>query len=105
MSLTGQTPDGKKRQVDIAYIARAGFPAHSAEYVASKKAQGHGMRNLNDEASGMISTGYPAPMANGGQLNPAFSLYLQGYPTEWLSCAPSETPSSLKSRQSSSGQL
>lgn len=28
--------------------ARDGFPAHSEEYIAAKKAQGHGMANLND---------------------------------------------------------
>lgn len=27
------------------------FPAHDPDYVAAKKAQGHGMRNLNDEAA------------------------------------------------------
>ena len=37
-----------------------------------------------------------------GQLNPSFSLWLMGYPSEWLNCAPSEMPSSRKSRQSSS---
>ncbi len=31
--------------------ARDGFPAHSPEYVAEKKAQGHGMANLNDVAA------------------------------------------------------
>lgn len=31
--------------------ARDHFPAHTPDYVAAKKAQGHGMRNLNDEAS------------------------------------------------------
>jgi hypothetical protein len=31
--------------------ARDYFPAHSPEYIASKRAQGHGMRNLNDEVS------------------------------------------------------
>jgi DNA (cytosine-5)-methyltransferase 1 len=30
--------------------ARDHFPAHSDEYVAAKKAQGHGMQNLNDQA-------------------------------------------------------
>jgi len=30
--------------------ARDHFPAHSAEYIAEKKAQGHGMANLNDLA-------------------------------------------------------
>jgi hypothetical protein len=37
-----------------------------------------------------------------GQLNPSFSLWLMGYPAEWLSCAPPATRSSRKSRQSSS---
>ena len=30
--------------------ARDHFPAHSEEYIAAKKAQGHGMANLNDQA-------------------------------------------------------
>lgn len=38
--------------------ARDHFPAHTKEYVAAKKAQGHGMRNLNDEAAQ-----WPTPMA------------------------------------------
>lgn len=38
--------------------ARDHFPAHSTEYVAAKKAQGHGMRNLNDEAAN-----WPTPAA------------------------------------------
>jgi hypothetical protein len=29
-------------------VARDSFPAHSEEYIAAKKAQGHGMANLND---------------------------------------------------------
>lgn len=31
--------------------ARDHFPAHTDDYIAAKKAQGHGMRNLNDEAA------------------------------------------------------
>lgn len=31
--------------------ARDVFPAHTPEYIAAKKAQGHSMRNLNDEAA------------------------------------------------------
>lgn len=38
--------------------ARDHFPPHSEEYVAAKKAQGHGMRNLNDEVSA-----WPTPAA------------------------------------------
>ena len=38
--------------------ARDHFPAHTEEYIAAKKAQGHGMRNLHDEAAR-----WPAPQA------------------------------------------
>lgn len=41
------------------------------------------------------------PMANRGQLNPRFSLWLMGYPTVWASCGERATPSSRKSRRRS----
>jgi hypothetical protein len=55
-------------------------------------------------ATGPTSNGSPAEMACGGQLNPAFSLWLMGYPPEWESCAPQATRSSRKSRPSSSAR-
>lgn len=45
MALSMQTQDWAAPQ------ARDHFPAHTPDYVAAKKAEGHGMRNLNDEAS------------------------------------------------------
>ena len=42
--------------------ARDHFPAHSPEYIAEKKAQGHGMANLNDLAQ---TTGWTTPRADG----------------------------------------
>lgn len=36
--------------------------------------------------SGQMSNGSNAPMESKGQLNPEFSLWLMGFPTEWASC-------------------
>jgi hypothetical protein len=65
-----------------------------------------GMIDLNTPArlmaSGVIRTGSDARMENGGQLNPAHSRWLMGFPPAWDDCAPTAMPSSRKSRRSSS---
>ena len=54
--IAGTTSNGHSLDLDLAAklagwptpCARDHFPAHAPEYIASKKAQGHGMANLND---------------------------------------------------------
>jgi len=51
--------------------------------------------------SGKQQIGSPAATEKPGQLNPAHSRWLMGYPAEWDACAPTAMPSSRKSRKSS----
>jgi hypothetical protein len=47
---------------------------------------------------GLTFSGSPAETAKPGQLNPAFSLWLMGYPAAWARCAARVMRSSRKSR-------
>ena len=55
-------------------------------------------RNL----SGQVRESSPAEMGKRGALNPAFYLWLMGYPAEWASCGALAMQSCRKSRRSSS---
>lgn len=111
--------------------ARDHFPAHKPEYIAAKKAQGHGMSNLNDYVSlamwptptAITDTGGAALCKWGGtasraklrqavtekelngSLNPAFPCWLMGFPAEWEDYAPTVTPSSRKSQRNLSKHM
>lgn len=102
--------------------ARDHFPPHNQDYIAAKRAMGHGMHNLNDRVSQLWPTPTAVTASGGaalckwgvtrsraklrqavtsaelnGALNPAFPCWLMGYPAVHLNLAPTATRLSRKS--------
>lgn len=58
-----------------------GFLANRAEQTRGKPLSEQAFTQV-----GVPSSGSPAETASTGRLNPAFSLWLMGYPAAWVSC-------------------
>lgn len=90
---------------DLQMVAKlATWPTPRAE-----DAENSGMRHSRGVADTLtavsgLATGFPAQTEKPGQLDPDHSRWLMGYSADHLNCAPTEMPSSRKSRQSSSPQ-
>jgi hypothetical protein len=78
------------------------FLARKRRAVENGARLGISLTSLALQASGMIATGSPAPMGKRGQLNPAHSRWLMGYPAAWDDSAPTAIRSFRKSRPNSS---
>ena len=98
--------DGRKNRVahsnlrqEVLEARTAGYPTPNATDSTGPGTEGRdGGENLQTAVTAM------APNMAGWKLNPAFSLWLMGYPAAWASCGALAMQSTRKSRRSSSGQ-
>lgn len=90
---TPRSADGEKNvrtlEGALSEIQRKGGPQDVAQAAAITQP-------IRVTASGQMLTGSAAGMENSGQLNPAHSRWLMGYPPEWDDCAVTAMPSSRK---------
>ncbi len=90
---TPRSADGEKNvrtlEGSLSEIQRKGGPQDVAQAAAITQP-------IRITASGQMLTGSAAVTENSGQLNPAHSRWLMGYPPEWDDCAVTAMPSSRK---------
>jgi hypothetical protein len=107
MAQTGTNPDGTERmrldqlprQAALTAWAGWGTPRVTGNGNHGNPSRATDRRaRLEDQVHGTTLSGSPAPTGKRGQLNPAFSLWLMGYPTAWARCAARVMPSSRKRR-------
>lgn len=104
-SQTGVNPDGSVRiRTDQLPRQAAMWQSPTSNDSTSKTYQREGKTReprLSNEGQirGAPSIGFPAPTEKRGQLNPALSRWLMGYPPEWDACVPMEMRSSPRSRR------
>ena len=95
MDATGRTVDGKKHTASLEHAVKfaAGWPTPMAGTPATETYNAAGntdsSRKTVELALGLMPSGSDAETGKPAryQLNPRFSLWLQGYPTAWARCA------------------
>ena len=96
---------GRSRNLED-YVTLASWPTPTALSSATEDYNEAGdscnLRKTRLLVSGPTATGSPAETAKPGQLNPAHSRWLMGYPRAWDDCAVTAMPSCPKSPPRSS---
>ncbi|SEI41723.1 hypothetical protein SAMN05192539_1001273 [Paraburkholderia diazotrophica] len=95
-SMSGRRPDGSKAQVTLQNVVLAMWStirASDGEKGGPNMSFGAGGSPLPSQVSTVANTSNAPMESGGGSLHPEFAGWEMGYPPEWLSCAPSETPS------------
>ena len=99
MAEKGTNPDGTERK----RLDQLPRQARLASWATPRGTQQCGEPGMQAKlASGPMPSGSPAAMENCGRLNPAFSLWLMGFPTVWARCAARVTRLSRRSLRRSS---
>ena len=104
----GDTPESHEaRQVHVVekHGRRMGTPLEVQAGWATPRANKWGEPDSHGKTSGGPATGSPAETAKRGQLNPAHSRWLMGYPAAWDACAATATRSCPKSPRCSSKRI
>jgi hypothetical protein len=95
---------GKPLSAEATLAAWATPKASDGDGGRTTKTKGGGNSHLQIEVRGAIANGSPAQMEKPGQLNPAHSRWLMGYPAEWDACAPTAMRLSRRSPRNSSAR-